>query len=76
MTATPCPWCSEPVRAGLTACGACGAALVPSADGDLPGLTTVVDRGPVRRRKRNRLVEWLTGTEGVDVGGPKETLES
>src|SRR5260370_25555588 len=36
-----CPWCSTSVPTGTEVCPSCGAALIASADGGVPGLTAI-----------------------------------
>jgi len=69
-----CPWCSTPAPAGTSACSSCGAALVASAEGSVPGVTSIdaeaVLRGRSSARPRGGLLGMLSGETGDTVEAP------
>jgi len=71
---TRCPWCSTPAPAGATTCSSCGAALVTSAEGSVPGVTSIdaeaVLRGRSNVRGRGGILGLLSGETGDTVEAP------
>jgi hypothetical protein len=71
---TRCPWCSTPAPAGATTCSSCGAALVASAEGSVPGVTSIdaeaVLRGRSNVRPRGGILGMLSGETGDTVEAP------
>jgi hypothetical protein len=72
-----CPWCSTSVPAGTEVCPSCGAALVTSADGGVPGLTAIDAEAVLRNRaqpkSRGGLLGFLSGETGDTVDAPTES---
>ncbi len=71
---TRCPWCSTPAPAGATTCASCGAALIASAEGSVPGVTSIdaeaVLRGRSNVRPRGGILGLLSGETGDTVEAP------
>jgi hypothetical protein len=70
-----CPWCSASITAETVTCPSCNAILIPEAEHDLPGVTTVdalAILNAQRAPQRNRFLAWLGG-EPVDP--PATTTE-
>jgi hypothetical protein len=69
-----CPWCSTSVPAGTEVCPSCGAALVTSADGGVPGLTAIDAEAVLRNRSqpksRGGLLGFLSGETGDTLDAP------
>lgn len=69
-----CPWCSAVIPAGSEVCPACGAALVASADGGVPGVTAIDTDAVLRSRSagksRGGLLGFLSGETGDTVDAP------
>jgi hypothetical protein len=72
-----CPWCSASVPAGTETCPSCGAALVASGDGGVPGLTAIDAEAVLRNRSqpksRGGLLGFLSGETGDTVDAPSES---
>lgn len=72
-----CPWCSASVPAGSETCPSCGAALVASGDGGVPGLTAIDAEAVLRNRSqpkpRGGLLGFLSGETGDTVDAPSES---
>ena len=72
-----CPWCSASVPAGSETCPSCGAALVASGDGGVPGLTAIDAEAVLRNRSqpkpRGGLLGFLSGETGDTVEAPSES---
>ena len=71
-----CPWCSAMVPAGAETCPSCGAALIATADGGVPGLTAIdaeaVLRAKAQPKSRGGLLGFLSGETGDTVEAPSE----
>jgi hypothetical protein len=71
---TRCPWCSTLAPAGASTCSSCGAALVASSEGSLPGVTSIdaeaVLRGRTSAKPRGGLLGLLSGETGDTVDVP------
>lgn len=71
-----CPWCSASVPAGAETCPSCGAALVASGEGSVPGLTAIdaeaVLRNRTEQKPRGGLLGFLSGETGDTVDAPSE----
>jgi hypothetical protein len=71
-----CPWCSASVPTGTETCPSCGAALVASADGGVPGVTAIDADAVLRNRSapkpRGGLLGFLSGETGDTVDAPSE----
>lgn len=71
-----CPWCSASVPAGAETCPSCGAALVTTAEGGVPGLTAIdaeaVLRAKAPQKSRGGLLGFLSGETGDTVDAPTE----
>jgi hypothetical protein len=71
-----CPWCSAKVPAGIETCPSCGAQLVASADGGVPGVTAIDAEAVLRNRSapksRGGLLGFLSGETGDTVDAPSE----
>jgi hypothetical protein len=71
---TRCPWCSTVAPAGATTCSSCGAALIASSEGSVPGVTSIdaeaVLRGRTTARPRGGLLGLLSGETGDTVDAP------
>jgi hypothetical protein len=71
---TRCPWCSTLAPAGASTCSSCGAALVASSEGSLPGVTSIdpeaVLRGRTSAKPRGGLLGMLSGETGDTVDVP------
>jgi hypothetical protein len=71
---TRCPWCSTVAPAGATTCSSCGAALVASAEGSVPGVTSIdaeaVLRGRTSAKPRGGLLGMLSGETGDTIDAP------
>ena len=72
-----CPWCSTVSPAGTATCPSCGAALVASGDGSVPGVTSVDPEAVLRTKggkSRGGIFGFLSGETGdtVDVPTPEE----
>lgn len=76
-TTSRCPWCSASVPTGAEVCPACGAALVTSAEGGVPGLTAIdaeaVLRAKAQPKSRGGLLGFLSGETGDTVEAPSES---
>ena len=72
-----CPWCSTSVPAGTEVCPSCGAALIASGDGGVPGLTAIDAEAVLRNRSqpksRGGLLGFLSGETGDTVDAPSES---
>jgi hypothetical protein len=66
-----CPWCSAPLAApDSPTCPACGAALQPQLDGDVPGVTQIDAAGlATQRHDRGKGVRSLIGLADEDTEG-------
>jgi hypothetical protein len=76
-----CPWCSTVSPAGTATCPSCGAALVASGDGSVPGVTAVdpeaVQRAKGGGKSRGGILGFLSGETGDTVDVPTaEELQS
>jgi hypothetical protein len=73
---TRCPWCSTSVPTGTETCPTCGAALVASSDGGVPGVTAIDTEAVLRNRaapkSRGGLLGFLSGETGDTVDAPSE----
>jgi hypothetical protein len=71
---TRCPWCSAVAPAGAVNCPSCGAALIASAEGTVPGVTSIdaeaVLRGRNPAKPRGGLLGLLSGETGDTVEAP------
>jgi len=73
-----CPWCSTVSPAGTATCPSCGAALVATGDGSVPGVTSVDPEAVLRAKgggkSRGGILGFLSGETGdtVDVPTPQE----
>jgi len=71
---TRCPWCSAVAPAGAVNCPSCGAALIASAEGTVPGVTSIdaeaVLRGRNAAKPRGGLLGLLSGETGDTVEAP------
>ena len=71
-----CPWCSATVAAGAETCPSCGAALVTTTEGGVPGLTAIdaeaVLRAKSPQKSRGGLLGFLSGETGDTVDAPSE----
>jgi hypothetical protein len=71
---TRCPWCSTLAPAGASTCSSCGAALVASSEGSLPGVTSIdaeaVLRGRTSAKPRGGILGLLSGETGDTVDVP------
>jgi hypothetical protein len=71
---TRCPWCSTLAPVGASTCSSCGAALVASSEGSLPGVTSIdaeaVLRGRTSAKPRGGLLGLLSGETGDTVDVP------
>lgn len=71
---TRCPWCSTVAPAGATTCSSCGAALIASSEGSVPGVTSIdaeaVLRGRTTAKPRGGLLGMLSGETGDTVDAP------
>jgi hypothetical protein len=71
---TRCPWCSTIAPAGASTCSSCGAALIASSEGSVPGVTSIdaeaVLRGRTTARPRGGLLGLLSGETGDTVDAP------
>jgi hypothetical protein len=69
-----CPWCSTIAPAGASTCSSCGAALIASSEGSVPGVTSIdpeaVLRGRTTARPRGGLLGLLSGETGDTVDAP------
>ncbi len=72
-----CPWCSASIPTGVEVCPSCGAALVTSSDGGVPGLTAIDAEAVLRNRtqpkSRGGLLGFLSGETGDTVDAPTES---
>jgi hypothetical protein len=75
-----CPWCSTVSPAGTATCPSCGAALVASGDGTVPGVTSVDPEAVLRAKggkSRGGILGFLSGETGDTVDMPTaEELQS
>jgi hypothetical protein len=75
-TMTRCPWCSASIPTGTETCPSCGAALVASAEGGVPGVTSIDTDAVLRNRSapksRGGLLGFLSGETGDTVDAPSE----
>ena len=73
---TRCPWCSASIPTGTETCPSCGAALVASAEGGVPGVTSIDADAVLRNRSapksRGGLLGFLSGETGDTVDAPSE----
>jgi hypothetical protein len=71
-----CPWCSASVPAGVETCPSCGAALVASGEGGVPGVSVIDTEAVLRNRSapkpRGGLLGFLSGETGDTVDSPSE----
>ncbi|MFI5225634.1 MAG: hypothetical protein ACHQ3P_03050 [Candidatus Limnocylindrales bacterium] len=67
-----CPWCSTESPAGTTTCPSCGAALIASGEGALPGLTAIDTEAVLRTKASAKSRGGILGFFGGDSGDKSE----
>jgi hypothetical protein len=63
-----CPWCSTESPAGTATCPSCGAALIASGEGAVPGLTAIDTEAVLRTKAATKSRGGILGFFGGDSG--------